>query len=316
MRGKKIVVTGGYGFLGKHVVRELLNKGYKKIGVPSHEEYDLTSRDGVFSMFADYDPKIVIHLAANCGGIEYNKENPAKLFYDNAIMGIQMIHTAMQFLVEKFVQIGTVCSYPKFPYTVPFEEGSLWFGYPEETNAPYGLAKKMLLTQIQAYNKQYEHFNGIYIIPSNLYGPGDNFNPESSHVIPALIKKFVEAKERGDEKVTIWGSGSATREFLYVEDAAKAIVLATEQYNKNYPINIGTGLEISIAKLALIIKELVGFEGLVVSDDSKPNGQPRRVLNTSRASKEFGFKASTSLKEGLEKTIEYYIKNKGDLDNG
>jgi len=306
MKNKRIVITGGHGFLGKYVVKEFLNRGYKKIEVPSHEEYNLTSGEDVFSMFADYDPKIVIHLAANCGGIGYNKENSAELFYDNAIMGIQMIHTAMQFLVEKFVQIGTVCSYPKFPNTIPFEEKSLWVGYPEETNAPYGLAKKMLLTQIQAYNKQYKHFNGIYIIPTNLYGPGDDFNPKSSHVIPALIKKFVEAKERGDKEVTIWGSGFATREFLYVEDAAKAIVLATEQYNKSDPINIGTELDISIMSLASLIKELIGFNGSILVNNMKPDGQPRRILDTSKALKEFNFKAEVQLEDGLKKTIEYY----------
>jgi GDP-L-fucose synthase len=301
---KKILVTGGAGFLGKFVVRQLLDNGIDKnnIFVPRSRDTDLRKWDNCVSTVKGMD--IVIHLAANVGGIGYNRKYPGSLFYDNAIMGIQLIEAARLEGVEKCVILGTVCAYPKFT-PVPFYEENLWDGYPEETNAPYGLAKKMLLVQSQAYRQQY-NFNSIYLLPVNLYGPGDKFDLEDSHVIPALIIKFLTAVKNGDRTVEAWGTGQASREFLYVEDAARAIVLATEKYNKPDPVNIGAGREISIKELYRIIAELTGFDGEIKWDTSKPDGQPRRCLVTSRAKEEFGFESRTDFVEGLKKTIDWY----------
>jgi len=304
-KDKKIIVTGGAGFLGKFLVKVLEKKRYSNIFVPTIEEYDLRKLEDIKRMYKNADANIVIHLAAVVGGIGANRENPGSFFYDNLIMGIQLMEEARLSGIEKFVALGTICAYPKFT-PVPFKEETLWNGYPEETNAPYGLAKKMLLVQSQSYREQY-NFNSIYLLPVNLYGPGDNFDPKSSHVIPALIKKFYEAKMNGLEEVVVWGSGNATREFLYVKDCAEAIVLATEKYNKPDPVNIGAGFEISIKDLAYKIKSIIGFNGRIVWDTSKPDGQPRRSLDTSKAEEEFGFKAKTSFEEGLGKTIEWYI---------
>ena len=304
---KKILVTGGAGFLGKKVVEELIYHGAEQsnIFIPRSSEYDLRNKEICELLVRDVD--IIIHLAAKVGGIGYNRDHPAELFYDNAIMGIQLMEAARLAGVKKFVAVGTVCAYPKFT-PVPFREEDLWSGYPEETNAPYGLAKKMMLVQSQAYRAQYG-FNAIFLLPVNLYGPGDNFDPESSHVIPALIKKFVEAKEKGETEVIVWGTGSASREFLFVKDAANAIVLASEKYNCDEPINIGAAKEISIKNLVEIISEITGFKGKIIWDTEKPDGQPRRCLNTSRAKKEFGFEAATSFEAGLKETIEWYIAN-------
>jgi len=312
LKSKKIIVTGGVGFLGKFVVKKLKGRNCKDIFIPKIEEYDLRDLDAVKRMYRDAKGDIVIHLAAVVGGIGANRENPGSFFYDNLIMGIQLIEQARLMGIEKFIAIGTICAYPKFT-PVPFKEEDLWNGYPEETNAPYGLAKKMLLVQSQAYRKQYG-FNSIYLLPVNLYGPGDNFDPKSSHVIPALIKKFYDAKINNEDKVVVWGTGKATREFLYVEDCAEAIVLATEKYNKPDPINIGAGFEISIKDLAYKIKDIIGFKGNILWDKTKPDGQPRRCLDTKKAEKEFGFKAKTKFNEGLRKTIEWYI-SEGQLVN-
>ena len=287
-------------------MRGLKDRGCLHILVPRLEDYDLRDRDAIIRMYKDKQPDIVIHLAAVVGGIGANRENPGTFFYDNAIMGIQLIEYARQFDVEKFVCIGTICAYPKFT-PVPFQESELWNGYPEETNAPYGLAKKMLLVQLQAYRQQYG-FNGIYLLPVNLYGPGDNFDPTSSHVIPALIKKFVDAKHYGDSTVTLWGDGSPTREFIYAQDAAEGILHATEHYNDPDPVNIVTGFEISIRDLADLIAELTNYSGEIIWDTDKPNGQPRRSLDTTRAAKAFGFQASTDFRDGLSRTIEWYEK--------
>ena len=309
---KRVLVTGGAGFLGSHLIEELQRRGLPKenITVPRSRETDLRVWENCLDVCDGQD--MVIHLAASVGGIGYNQENPATLFYDNAIMGVQLMEAARRQGVKKFVQLGTICSYPKFT-PVPFKEGNLWDGYPEETNAPYGLAKKMLLVQAQAYRQQYG-FNAIYLLPVNLYGPRDNFDPRSSHVIPALIRKFVEAKESGDSSVTLWGTGKATREFLYVEDAARGIAMAAEEYNGVEPVNLGAGFEISIADLAAMIREIVGFDGELVYDTAKPDGQPRRMLDTSRAEKEFGFKTEMSFREGLEKTVEWYLKSSDDMN--
>lgn len=307
LHDKKILVTGGAGFLGTHVVEELKNRGVQDIFVPRSKEYDLRLLDDVQKLLSNTKPQIVIHLAARVGGIGANRAHPAEFFYDNLMMGVQLLHESWKAGVEKFVSIGTVCAYPKYT-PVPFKEEDLWNGYPEETNAPYGLAKKMLLVQGQSYRQQYG-FNAIYLLPVNLYGPGDNFDPESSHVIPALIRKFIEAKERGDQEVVVWGTGKATREFLYVEDAARGIVLATEKYNKPDPVNIGSSFEISIKDLTQLIKDIIGFHGKIVWDTSKPDGQPRRKLDTTRAEKEFGFKSTTTFEDGLKKTIDWYVKN-------
>ncbi|MCL0082950.1 GDP-L-fucose synthase [Thermodesulfovibrionales bacterium] len=305
---KRVVVTGGAGFLGSFVVEQLKEKNPKSVFVPRSRDYDLREKEAIIQMYEDSKPDIVIHLAAVVGGIGANLAHPGQFFYDNAIMGIQLIEYARRLGMEKFVCVGTICAYPKYT-PAPFKEEDLWNGYPEETNAPYGLAKKMLLVQLQAYRQEYG-FNGIYLLPVNLYGPQDSFNPETSHVIPALIRKCVEAKEQGEGKIVVWGDGSPTREFLYVEDAARAILLATERYNKGEPVNIGAGFEISIKDLVELLAELTAFEGEIVWDTSKPNGQPRRKLDTSRAKEEFGFEAAVDLKTGLEKTICWYIGDK------
>ncbi len=305
---KKICVTGGAGFLGTHLIRELRSKGALDIFVPKIEDYDLVDSDAIQRMLADSDPDVIIHLAAHVGGIGANQEKPAEFFYDNLMMGVQLLHQAYERGVEKFVAIGTVCAYPKFT-PVPFSEDDLWIGYPEETNAPYGLAKKMLLVQSQAYRDQYG-YNSIFLLPVNLYGPGDNFNPRSSHVIPALIRKCVEAKEAGEDHIVVWGDGSPTREFIYVTDAARGITLATEKYNESLPVNLGSGFEISIKDLAEKIARMTGFEGDFVWDTSRPNGQPRRALDTSRAKEKFGFEARVDFDEGLQKTIEWYLEHR------
>jgi len=305
---KRILITGGSGFLGSHLVEKLTTeKGVDgtNIRIPRSRVTDLRVWRNCLDVVKDID--VVIHLAAKVGGIGYNMNNPATLFYDNAIMGIQLMEAARQEGVEKFVAIGTVCAYPKFT-PVPFKEEHLWDGYPEETNAPYGLAKKMLLVQAQAYRKQYG-FNAIYLLPVNLYGPRDNFDLESSHVIPALIRKFVDAAKNKQDKVVVWGTGKASREFLYVEDAAEAIILATEKYNKPEPVNIGSGKEITIRNLVNLIAELTEYKGKIVWDISKPDGQPRRRLDTSKAKKEFGFEAKTDFRDGLKRTIEWYKQN-------
>lgn len=305
---KRIIVTGGAGFLGSFVIERLKEAGCKNIFVARFEEYDLRDRDSILKLFRDARPEVIIHLAAVVGGIGANMANPGSYFYENAIMGIQLMEYARVFGVEKFVAIGTICAYPKFT-PVPFKEEDLWSGYPEETNAPYGLAKKMMLVQSQAYRQQYG-FNSIFLLPVNLYGPRDNFDPGSSHVIPALIKKCLDAVRTGAEKIEVWGSGEASREFLYVTDAARAIVMAAEKYDKSDPVNIGAGFEIKIKDLASRIAKLSGFSGELVYDSSKPDGQPRRCLDTGRAFAEFGFKAGTGFEDGLRATIEWY-KNIG-----
>lgn len=305
---KRIVVTGGAGFLGSFVIERLKEAGCKNIFVTRFEEYDLRDKDSILKLFRDARPEVIIHLAAVVGGIGANMANPGSYFYENAIMGVQLMEYARVFGVEKFVAIGTICAYPKFT-PVPFKEEDLWSGYPEETNAPYGLAKKMMLVQSQAYRQQYG-FNSIFLLPVNLYGPRDNFDPKSSHVIPALIKKCVDAVKAGADKIEVWGSGEASREFLFVSDAARAIVMAAESYDKSDPVNIGAGFEIKIKDLASLIARLSGFGGELVYDSSKPDGQPRRCLDTGRAFAEFGFKAGTGFEDGLRATIEWY-KNSG-----
>lgn len=305
---QRVCVTGGAGFLGSFVIEKLQARGAGQIFVPRIEEYDLTQPASVQRMLQDAKPTMIIHLAALAGGIGANRERPAEFFYKNLMMGVPLMHAAWEHGINKFVAIGTICAYPKFT-PVPFREEELWNGYPEETNAPYGLAKKMLLVQAQAYREQYG-FNAIYLLPVNLYGPRDNFNLETSHVIPALIRKCLEAQARGDRQVVLWGDGSPTREFLYVEDAAEGILLAGERYNGSEPVNLGAGREISIKDLAILIGTLTGFEGEFVWDTSKPNGQPRRALDTSRAEKFFGFRAQTPFEEGLRKTVEWYRQHK------
>lgn len=301
---KRIVVTGGSGFLGQHVVKKLHELGCGLVFVPRSKEFDLRVEADIVRMLHTYKPDLILHLAAVVGGIGANQKNPGKFLYDNLMMGTQLIEQSRLFGVEKFVAIGTICSYPKHT-PVPFREEELWNGYPEETNAPYGLAKKMMLVQLQAYRQQYGT-NSIYLLPVNLYGPGDNFDLESSHVIPAMIRKFLEAGARGDDSVTLWGTGSATREFIYAEDAAEGIVMAARDYEEIEPVNIGSGQEISIRALAETIKELTGFRGSIVWDTSKPDGQPRRRLDTSRAKAAFGFEARTDLLTGLKRTISWY----------
>jgi len=308
LKDSRVLITGGNGFLGKHVVKELKYKGINDIITPTVDEYDLRVKSDIVCMLEKYNPNSIIHLAATVGGIGANMKHPGRFFYDNAIMGIELIEEARKNRVEKFVCLGTICAYPKYA-SIPFKEQDLWDGYPEETNAPYGLAKKMLLVQLQAYKQEY-NFNGIYLLPVNLYGPGDNYDPESSHVIPAIIKKCIDAKELNQKSLSVWGSGQATREFLFVKDAAEAIVLALENYDKGEPVNIGAGFEISIKELVELIADLTGYSGKLSWDLSKPDGQPRRMLDTSRAFKEFGFKAKTSFKEGLKKTIAEYLKDK------
>jgi GDP-L-fucose synthase len=302
-----IVVTGGAGFLGRAVVARLRRQGYRRIFVPRSHDYDLTHEEAVARLYRDAEPQVVIHLAARVGGIGANQANPGSFFYDNLVMGAMLMEHGRRAGVEKFVAIGTVCAYPKHT-PIPFHEEDLWNGYPEETNAPYGLAKKMLLVQSQAYRQQYG-LNAIYLLPVNLYGPGDNFDPTSAHVIPDLIRKYVQAKESGAPDVTAWGDGSPTREFLYVDDAAEGIVLATEQYDGPEPVNLGSSFEISIRDLTEEVAAAVGYQGRVVWDSSKPNGQPRRKLDTSKAERLFGFKASTPFGEGLPRTVEWYLAN-------
>lgn len=301
---KRIVVTGGAGFLGQHVVRSLRTRGCTAIVIPRRHQYDLTREADVVQLYRNAQPQVVIHLAAVVGGIGVNRSNPGRFAYENLIMGAMLMEHARRAGVEKFVGIGTICSYPKFT-PVPFKEKELWNGYPEETNAPYGLAKKMLLVQGQAYRQQYG-FNVIHLLPVNLYGPGDNFDLESSHVIPALVRKCLEASERGESEIVCWGDGTPTREFLYVEDCGEAILLAAERYDGGEPVNIGAGFEISIRALVELIAELSGFRGQIVWDTTKPNGQPRRCLDTSRAWEQFGFRAKTDFREGLCRTIEWY----------
>ena len=304
---KRIAVTGGKGFLGSVVVEMLKEKNCNYISVIDHNDYDLTNIIDIRRMYKKEKPDIVIHLAAVVGGIGANRMNPGSFFYDNAMMGIQLLHEGYISSIKKFVAVGTICAYPKFT-PVPFKEENLWDGYPEETNAPYGIAKKIMLVQSKAYREQY-NFNSIFLLPVNLYGPGDNFNPNSSHVIPALIKKCVDAKLQGKEKIIVWGTGKPTREFLHVKDAAKGIILATEKYNSSDPVNIGAGFEISIMDLLTKIVNLTGFKGEVFWDGSKPDGQPRRMLATNKARKKFGFEAETTFDDGLKETIDsFFVK--------
>jgi len=301
---KRVCVTGGAGFLGSFVTAKLRERGATEVFIPTIEKYDLVQVNSIRQMLDDSQPDIIIHLAAQVGGIGANREHPAEFFYNNLMMGVQLMHEAWLRKVQKFVALGTICAYPKFT-PIPFKEENLWDGYPEETNAPYGLAKKMLLVQSQSYRQQYG-FNSIFLMPVNLYGPRDNFNPKSSHVIPALIKKCMEAKAANLPSIEVWGDGSPTREFLYVEDAAEGILLATEKYNGSEPINLGSGMEISIKELVTLIARLTGFDGELIWDKTKPNGQPRRRLNVERADREFGFKAQVNFEEGLRRTIEWY----------
>jgi len=330
---KRVVVTGGAGFLGSFITKKLIQRSAADILIPRIEYYNLVDRDAIRRLLDEsmlppekrpahltpegFHPSsfslhpsnlVIIHLAARVGGIGANLEHPAEFFYDNLMMGAELMHQAWKLGVQKFVALGTVCAYPKFT-PVPFKEDNLWDGYPEETNAPYGLAKKMLLVQAQAYRQQYG-FNAIFLLPVNLYGPGDNFNPQSSHVIPALIRKCLDAQERGEKEIIVWGDGSPTREFLYVEDAAEGILLATEKYDSLEPVNLGSGFEISIKDLVEMIARLTGYEGKLVWDTSKPNGQPRRSLDITRAEKHFGFRAATTFEEGLRRTIEWYKQNR------
>ena len=304
LQEKKITITGGKGFLGKHLIKAFQNRGCNKITIADLPEYNFINQNDVTRLYTETKPDIVVHLAAKVGGIGFNQQNPGALFYENIMMGVQLLHEGYCYGLEKFVALGTICAYPKFT-PVPFKEDDIWNGYPEETNAPYGLAKKMMLVQSQAYREQYG-FNSIFLLPVNLYGPGDNFDPNSSHVIPALIKKCVDARHRGEESVEVWGTGQATREFFYVEDAARAIVDATEKYNKSEPVNIGAGFEISIKDLVELIVELTRYRGKIIWNTTKPDGQPRRMLDTSRAYEEFGFKSKTDFREGLKKTIDWY----------
>ena len=323
MKNKRITITGGKGFLGTYLINKIKAKGYHHLFIANIPEYNLVKIEDIKRMYDDSEPDIVIHLAAKVGGIGFNQENPATLFYENLMMGTQLLHEGYVRNIDKLVAIGTICAYPKFT-PVPFKEEDLWNGYPEETNAPYGLAKKMMLVQSQAYRQQYG-FNSIFLLPVNLYGPGDNFDPRSSHVIPALIKKCVDAVSNNDLRITnndpppelvVWGTGKATREFFYVEDAAEAIILAMERYNKSDPVNIGAGFELSIQELVGLIVELTGFKGRINWDITKPDGQPRRMLDTTKAFTEFGFKAKTSFEQGLKQTIEWYREfriSKGEL---
>lgn len=305
---KRVCVTGGAGFLGSYVLEKLTSLGTGEIFVPRIEDYNLVEHSDIAQMLDKAQPDIIIHLAALAGGIGANRARPAEFFYINLMMGVQLMHEAWKAGVDKFVAIGTICAYPKFT-PLPFKEENLWDGYPEETNAPYGLAKKMLLVQAQAYRDQYG-FNAIYLLPVNLYGPRDNFDLETSHVIPALIRKYIEAQERGEKQVILWGDGSPTREFLYAGDAAEGILLATERYDGYEPVNLGFGNEISIKELATLIADLTGFEGEIVWDTSKPNGQPRRALDTQRAEEYFGFRAQMPFAEGLRRTIAWYRENR------
>jgi GDP-L-fucose synthase len=309
---RTVAVTGGAGFLGTYVVNRLRAVGCGSIAVPRSKDFDLRKQSDTVRLLEQFRPQMIIHLAAVVGGIGANRQSPGTFFYDNLIMGAQLMEQARLFGVEKFVAVGTICAYPKFT-PIPFKEEDLWNGYPEETNAPYGLAKKMLLVQSQAYRQQYG-FNSIYLLPVNLYGPGDNVDPRTSHVIPALIRKCVEALKTGEKQIVCWGDGSATREFLFVDDCAEAIVLASERYNGSEPVNVGAGFEISIRVLTEKIAELVGFRGEIVWDTSQPNGQPRRCVDTTRAEEKFGFKAKVALEEGLRRTLEWYAASAGNWD--
>jgi GDP-L-fucose synthase len=303
-REHRVLVTGGAGFVGSHLVARMRQAGYREVVVPRSRDYDLTQEAAVNRLYRDVQPSMVIHLAARVGGIGANRANPGTFFYDNLMMGALLMEYARRYKVRKFVAIGTICAYPKFT-PVPFREDDLWSGYPEETNAPYGLAKKMHLVQAQAYRQQYG-FNAIYLLPVNIYGPGDNADPQTSHVIPALIRKCLEARKRAKASITVWGDGSPTREFLYVEDAAEGIILAAERYDGEAPVNLGSGMEISIKDLVQMICRLTGFTGEVIWDTSQPNGQPRRCLDTSRAAALFGFRSRTPIEEGLRRTIQWY----------
>jgi GDP-L-fucose synthase len=308
-KSDRIVVTGGAGFLGSFVLEKLKARGYTNLVVPRRREYDLTSESGVERLYNDFKPEVILHLAAEVGGIGANRDNPGRYFFANMSMGMHLIERARQRGLKKFVQVGTICAYPKFT-PVPFKESDLWIGYPEETNAPYGVAKKALLVMLQGYRQQYG-LNGIYLLPVNLFGPRDNFDLHTSHVIPALIRKCVEAKRRGDKEIQAWGTGSASREFLYVEDCAEGIVLSMEKYESPEPMNLGSGREITIKDLTQLVAQLSGFEGKIVWDPSKPDGQPRRCLDVSRARDEIGFTAKTSLEDGLRKTIAWYESTSG-----
>jgi GDP-L-fucose synthase len=308
LSSRRVLVTGAHGFLGTYVLRRLADRGCTEVSAPTHREFDLVEPYAAKQLLERYRPNVVIHLAARVGGIGANRAHPAEFFYDNLMMGAQLFHEAWVAGVEKFVAMGTVCAYPKFT-PVPFREEDLWNGYPEETNAPYGLAKKMLLVQSQAYREQYG-FHSIFLLPCNLFGPGDNFDPADSHVIPALIRRFVEAKERGDGEVVAWGDGSPTREFLYVEDAAAGIVLAAERYDSSEPVNLGSGFEISIRELTSTIAETVGFTGRIVWDTTQPNGQPRRKIDTSRAEERFGFRSTTAFPEALRRTVDWFLEQR------
>ncbi len=303
-KNRRIVITGGAGFLGSYVIEGLCKRGCKNILVPQIQDYNLVKLDDIIRMYEDMKPDVVIHLAAVVGGIGANRAHPGRFFYENLMMGVQLIEQARIRNIEKFVAIGTVCAYPKFT-PVPFKEEDIWNGYPEETNAPYGLAKKMLLVQSQAYRDEYG-FNSIFLVPVNLYGPRDNFDPQSSHVIPALIKKCVDAVQNGDDRIECWGTGGASREFIYAQDAAEGILLATEHYNSSEPVNIGTGFEITIKDLAEKIAGITDFRGQICWDDANPDGQPRRCLDVSKAQKLFGFKAKTDFDTGLKETVEWY----------
>ncbi len=311
-RDQRFVVTGGAGFLGRVLTAKMQARGANHIFIPRIEDYNLVEPNDIDRMLVDSNPDVIIHLAAHVGGIGANSEHPAEFFYDNLMMGVQLMHKAWQTGVKKFVAIGTVCAYPKFT-PVPFKEDDIWDGYPEETNAPYGLAKKMLLVQSQAYRQQYG-FNSIFLLPVNLYGPGDNFNLKSSHVIPALIRKSIQAEDDGIPEIEVWGDGSPTREFLYVEDAAEGILKATEFYNESLPVNLGSGYEISIKDLAEKIAFLSGFSGKLTWNTEKPNGQPRRGLDTSRALEKFGFKAKTTFDQGLANTISWFRDHKDEIN--
>ncbi len=310
---KRIAISGGHGFLGSHLVERLRSMGCRELFLPSHRDFDLTRMDAVDRLFREFRPQVLIHLAAAVGGIGANRENPGRFFYENAIMGIQLIEAARRHNLDKAVILGTICAYPKFT-PLPFREEELWNGYPEETNAPYGIAKKALLVQCQAYREQYE-LNAIFLLPVNLYGPRDNFDLNSSHVIPAMIRKCVEAVEQNHSEIVLWGDGSPTREFLFVEDAVTGIVAASERYDKPEPVNLGSGMEISIRDLAQKIAALTGFHGRIVWDIEKPNGQPRRCLDVSRAQKEFGFRAATDFDEGLRLTVAWYLSNRSKVSH-
>ncbi|GEJ56368.1 GDP-L-fucose synthase family protein [Anaeromyxobacter diazotrophicus] len=308
---ERVVVTGGAGFLGSFVLDELRRRGAREVVVPRSREYDLVDMAAVRRLYADARPTLLVHMAARVGGIGANRDNPGKFFYDNLMMGVQLIEVGRQVGLKKLVALGTICAYPKFA-PVPFKEEDIWNGYPEETNAPYGLAKKMLLVQSQAYRQQYG-FNSSVLFPVNLYGPRDNFDLHSSHVIPALIRKCIEARERGDHQIVVWGDGSASREFLHARDAAEGIVTACERYDKSEPVNLGAGFEIKISELVPLVARLCRFDGRIVWDTSKPNGQPRRMLDTSRAEREFGWKARIGFEEGLRETVAWFEAHRGEI---